>query len=42
MSVEAGMEATEFRDTALAAFYSGETEGIETLVRQINSGAASR
>ena len=42
MSVEAGMEATQFRDKALAAFYAGDTESIGNLVRQINAGAGSR
>jgi hypothetical protein len=42
MSVEAGMEATQFRDAALAAFYSGDTAAIADLVRRINAGAGSR
>jgi hypothetical protein len=42
MSVEAGMEATSFRDRALAAFFAGDTEAVGDLVRNINSGAGSR
>jgi hypothetical protein len=42
MSVEAGMEASLFRNKTLAAFYAGDTASIETLVRQINAGAGSR
>lgn len=42
MSVEAGMEPTRFRDEALAAFYAGDTDAIETLVGRINAGAGSR
>ena len=41
MSVEAGMPATEFRDQALAAFYSGDGNAVADLVARINSGAAA-
>jgi hypothetical protein len=42
MSVEAGMPARDFRDQALAAFYSGDGGAISDLVGRINSGAGSR
>jgi radical SAM superfamily enzyme YgiQ (UPF0313 family) len=36
MSVQAGMDANRFRDTALGAFFSGDTETIESLTSAIN------
>ncbi len=38
MSVNAGLDATEFRNTALAAFFSGDTTTIRDLVGRINRG----
>lgn len=39
MSVQAGMEATRFRDEALGAFFAGDTAAIETLAARINRAA---
>ncbi len=39
MSVQAGMEAGLFRDTALGAFFSGDTDTISDLARSINHTA---
>jgi hypothetical protein len=39
MSVQAGMEAGRFRDTALGAFFSGDTDTISDLARSINHTA---
>ena len=39
MSVDAGIDATEFRNTALAAFFAGDTGTIRPLVERINRGA---
>ena len=36
MSVQAGMEANLFRDTALGAFFSGDTDTIASLAHAIN------
>jgi radical SAM superfamily enzyme YgiQ (UPF0313 family) len=38
MSVMAGMEPKAFRDTALASFFSGDTETLQRLVARVNSG----
>jgi len=38
MSVNAGMDATEFRNKSLAAFFSGDTAAIRDLVGRINRG----
>ena len=38
MSVNAGMDAIEFRDAALAAFFSGDTSTIRDLVGRVNRG----
>jgi hypothetical protein len=39
MSVQAGMESNSFRDTALEAFFSGDTETISALANAINHPA---
>ena len=38
MSVNAGMDATEFRNKSLAAFFAGDTAAIRDLVGRINRG----